>query len=130
MFGQNFKPLELLGLLLARVDALPMELLSLGNCTYQGKFSDERLADLRQIYSELKQEEGRQWLEADPKRKQYLAEQHEHVAREEAKATKQSEQADQTLAEGTDLALQDIADVVCPLASYITSQRSPEISFY
>ena len=65
---QNFKPLELLGMLIARVDARPMEMYSLGNCTYQGKFSNERIADLRQIYSELKQEEGRLWLEADPKR--------------------------------------------------------------
>ena len=112
--------------LIARVDAMPMEMYSLGNCTYQGKYSGERMADLRQIYSELKQEEGRLWLEADPRRQQYLAEKQQRVAWENAKAIKQSEQADQALVEGTDLALQDIVDAVCPLASTQTDSREEE----
>ena len=122
----NFKPLEILGMLIARVDAMPMEMLSLGNCTYQGKLSNERQVDLRQLYGEFKQEEGRQWLEADPRRKQYLADQRERVARETNEANKQTDAAKQTLEQGYNLALQDVVDAVCPLASQKSDSHDEE----
>ena len=73
-----------MGMLIARVDGLSMEMLTLGSCTYQGDLSEGAVVDLRQSHGKFKVEEGRLWFEAQPHRKQYLEAQQGRVVREEA----------------------------------------------